>query len=211
MKLSITRALTKIKELKARIIKQVGEVNYFAVQRGKKLTYPSVSIKPEDFEKETKEDVQSIESLLMRVQTIKFAVDQANYTTKIELAGKEMTIAEALALKSLIDLKKTYLLKLKTSYKYAQSQFEKAEAENQRRIEDMTNAMLSKDSKEKEKESILQKNTEDVEKNYPVSLLDPAKCQEKIKSLEEEIRLFEEEINYVLSEINAKTEIEIPD
>lgn len=211
MKLSITRALTEIKTLKARINKQVLEIDYFAVQRGKKLTYPSVSVKPEDFEKEAREDVQSLETLINRVQVIKFAIDHSNNVTKIVLGGKEMTISEALAMKSLLDLKKVYCNRLKTCYKTAQRYVEEAEFENQKKIEEMTNLLLSKDSKEKEKESILQIKTEEVEKTYPITLLDPAKCQEKIKVLEEEIELFSKEIDYLLSESNAKTEIEIPD
>jgi hypothetical protein len=41
------------------------------------------------------------------------------------------------------------------------------------------------------------------------ALLDPMKIADKIKALEDEISLIKTELDYALSEVNAKTEIEV--
>lgn len=214
MKISVTRAITQLKTLKNQIKKQTSEADYFGVQKGTKLTYPSSAIKPEDFEKETLSEVQSIEALIRRAQEIKFAIDRSNFVTKIKIGGKEVTVTEALAMKSLIDLKKNFYNELMLKYNYAKNAVEQAERDNQKKIDDMVSAEMQRE-KEKytisEKENIIKRHTETVEATNKITLLDPAKCQEKIKSLKEELDTFGMELDYALSESNATTLIEIPD
>lgn len=215
MKITITRAITELKMLNNRISKESREGMYFGVQVGNNLVYPSRSIKPEDFKEQVKESVQSIEDLIKRATIIKFAIDKSNFETKVKIGGKEYSITEVLAMKTLIKNKQAYYTCLQSSFSRATEVMENKERENSSAIDNLVNQEINaagKSSTSKDdKESILKRYTEMIESTRAVSLLDPQNCQKKLKDFKEELELFEKEVDYTLSESNSTTFIEIPD
>lgn len=210
-KYTITRALTKLKNLKDEYEKKMRELKLIAVKRGDLLYDAYASYKEEDFINKVGSTNQSLTDIFNLIMEIKAKIDQSNYATKIMICGKEMTVHEAIVLKNLLPLKKDYLNEMKKHLLAARKSYSKALEYNQ----EETNLMIrnrsaagtaaSKDFlKDVEKSS-----AEAIDKLYHVDYVDPLKADEKIEKLEKEIRDFEMDIDYVLSESNSTTYIEI--
>lgn len=215
--MSITRALAEYKTLKDRIESKIYHLAPFAVTVGSKIQerkFQSMDITA--FSKQAQEEVDSVKGLLARAEAVKKAIDESNFTTKVKIGGIEMTVLEALNKKKTLPLKKGLLRKLQSEFSDANSEMTTALKRNEERVTTMveneikSSAAGSKVSKAEE-ENILKKNTEMVEKTYPVVLQDPCKVQDWIKTLEKEIEDFEHEVDYVLSESNSTTIISLPD
>jgi hypothetical protein len=209
MKYTITRALAEVKTLKSRYEKEVDSSKLIGVQVGKKMRDPYVSYQSADFEKQAKEQNQSINDLYKRIIDIKVKIDQSNFSTRVTIAGKEYTVLEAIEMKSLgIPLRKARLQNLKSQMRKARSSFDSAVEENKRRIEKTVQDQTAAGSKDKDLEETVVKSIESI---YAVSFVDPIKLQELIDSEEKAISDFENEVDYVLSESNSTTYIEVED
>ena len=209
MQISITRALSELKVLQKRFEKEVSQLEAISVQHGMTLIKNS-SVKPEDFEKNAKAQLQSIEALQKRILEIKTKIQQSNAVTVVKIGSQEMTVLEAIIKKSLIENQKTLLARLKRQMITANDSFEQAVSVNEgkvvKQLEDATKNTTVKLDPEMEKQI---KAT--VETLYPVKMIDPCKISEKIKALEEEIEDFENNVDFALSESNALTLIEVGD
>lgn len=211
MKYTITRALSELKTLKDRYVKELSKLNLVAVKHGSKLRAPNSSYKEEDFCDQAKAMYQSICDLERRIQEMKNKIDISNFTTKITIGEKEMTVQEAINLKNhIIGLKEDRLMYLKSLSTQAHNSFDRALDENKAKVERMTSDKNSSSSTVKSGE-IEEDAVKYVEKLYAVELVDPLKIDDEIKSLEKEITDFKTNIDYVLSESNSVTFIEIPD
>lgn len=202
-KLTITRALTELKTLKARLNKEITNMmSPVNVKYSGKLIELS-HIKESDWVEKVKAEQQSIEDLQKRIFKIKTEIDKANETTKVKIGGKEMTIAEALVYKAvIIPFKEDILRKYKMSMASAKNGYEARLRDNDLKVERLTS------DKDKDKSS-----PEEIKKSidaiYPVEFLDPIKLDLKIKELEREIEDFNSEVDFVLSESNSTTFIEL--
>lgn len=217
MEMSITRALSEYKILKERIESKILKLSPFVVTVGAKIQerkFQSMDLAA--FTKQTQEEVDSVKGLMARAEAIKKAIDESNFVTKVKISGEEMTVLEALNKKKSLPLKKTLLRRLETEFMDANIEYDCGLKKNEDRINTMVeneikvSAAGSKVSKSEE-ENILKKNTEMVEKTYPVILQDPCKAQDWIKSLQKEVEDFEHEVDYALSESNSTTFISLPD
>lgn len=211
MKITITRALAELKMLKVRYSSELSSSTLIAVAQGSKLRKPNTQFSKDDFEKRAKEQYQSIEALRKRAIRIKEEIDKSNSTTKVNIAGTEMTVQQAIARKNFIPLWKDELRIMKAQYARAQAESEAAQAENKARVETIvrdqaTAAKATADIKATEKAAV-----ETIEGIYGVAFVDPLKLKEKIDALEKEITDFETNVDYVLSESNSTTLIDIED
>lgn len=209
MQISITRALSELKVLQKRFEKEVSLLEAISVQHGMTLVKNS-SVKPEDFEKNAKAQLQSIEALQARILEIKTKIQQSNALTIVKIGSQEMTVLEAIIKKSLIENQKTLLSKLKRQLTTANDSFEQAVSVNEgkiiKQLEDATKNTTVKLDPEIEKQIKVS-----VESLYPIKMIDPCKISEKIKTLETEIEDFENNVDFALSESNALTLIEVGD
>lgn len=210
MKYTITRALSELKTLKDRYVKELSKLNLVAVKHGSKLRAPNSSYKEEDFCDQAKAMYQSVCDLEKRIQEMKNKIDISNFTTKITIGEKEMTVQEAINLKNyVIGLKEDRLMYLKSLSTQAHNAFDRALDENKAKVERMTDrsgSTTTVKSGEAEEDAVKY-----VEKLYAVELIDPIKIDDQIKDLEKEITDFKTNIDYVLSESNSVTFIEIDD
>jgi len=206
--MTITRALVELKMLDKKINQAINEILVVECQNNTRDTTLISQIKITDFVKNAKADFQSLNDLIERRSKIKSLVIKTNALTKVNINNKEMSIAEAIETKYSIEYKKTLLSVIQRQYHTSLNKMEQSNTKLDKDIKEMMIANFGKDSK-----NIKTEEFETIEKAFRnkniVSLIDPIKIGEIIKQLENEINTFEAEIDFVLSEINAKTEIDI--
>ena len=208
MKISITRGLSELKVLKNRYEREIRDAKLIGVSVANKMVSPYTSYKPEDFENQAKAGFQSLIDLEKRIIEIKTKIDQSNFETKVKIAGKEMTVLEAIEMKNFVDLKEQRLLLLKQQLRSARSSYEEAEKKNRERIEKNVADQTAAGTKDAELEAKVKASIEGL---YPVALVDPIKVEDKIKEEEKFLEDFKGEVDFVLSESNSLTYIEIDD
>lgn len=196
-KISITRALVELKTLDKRIQKQIDSGVY--------VTFKGQFHQPADGIRDAIATYQSVNDLIERRKKIKSSIVTSNATTKINICGQEMTIAEAIETKSSIKHKKNLLAVLKTQYGNTMNSIEHI---NSKVRKDLENKSSRDGDKEKQQMSL-----EEFSKTYislhGVELYDPLKITQKIEQLENFIVQFEQEVDYILAEKNATTFIEL--
>lgn len=205
--ITITRALAELKTLEARFNKKVSELKTVAVSVGGKLIKPNNMYLKEDFEKQSKSDLQSVIDLYNNICAIRKAIDKSNSTTTIEFMGTTMTIQEALVHKRYTGLRKDLLDKLKKQYNTTSDVVSIEQRKLEDYLEDLHKSLNPESGKQVDYEAL----DSAARKSREVSLVDPCDIQDKIKKLEEEVEKFSTEIDYVLSTSNSTTFIEIAD
>lgn len=190
--ITITRALTELKTLDKRIQR--------AIQEGVFVSFEGQLHKPHPDVADAKSKYQQITDLIERRRKLKSLLTVSNATTKVTICEMEMTVAEAIEMKSSIKHKKTLLSTLKSQYASAVSEVERTN-EYQRR-------QLQQRSQDKESGVPLDFFTEYMKING-VQLKDPLNIKHRINELESFITEFESQVDHVLSEKNATTHIEI--
>ena len=205
MKISLTRALKEVEVLEKRIAKSIEAANLVAAMRGKKLPTGYTSV--EQIQTAVKGEYQAVVALIARRNLIKREVLKANSVTPVTIGNKVMTIAEAIDLRNNgIKLDLALLAKLKQEY----AQVTRAiDAENQKMeasIERMVEADLGKDKADKNAYDTI---ATPYRTQHEAVLIDPLGMRTLILALQSEIEDFQLNIDFGLSEINARTEIEV--
>ena len=201
--MTVTQALTELKTLDARISKKINDgiyINYVT---------PVSAMTAEEVEKLIKGNFQSVQDLVDRRNAIKLAVIMSNATTKVTVAGKQYTVAEAIDLKGHgIQYQNTLMNQMATQLAACHEQYTRAKE----KVEDKALALAkeaesTKDADAARKSDVYTKWIGD----HPVTLVDPLKLQEKITAYEKEISEFILNVDVALSVINATTMITIGD
>src|SRR5690349_16892434 len=110
-KMTIHRALAELKLLDARINKQTTEIFPIGFHQKGKLI--DGRFEKEKFETDVTSSYQSIIDLIARKNNIKCAIVKSNANTTVIVAGKTMTVAEAINYKALVSYKKNLMIALK--------------------------------------------------------------------------------------------------
>ena len=123
MEISIHRALAELKLLDKRIIKSISDAPSFCVpiKNGDK-TIGNDSL--ENYKKKIKGSFDSTLALIERREQIKAKIMYSNAVTKVKVAGKEMTVAEAIEKKNNLKYKKQLLDRLKRDYYHVSNRIE---------------------------------------------------------------------------------------
>jgi len=207
MEISITKALRELKTLDARITKKVKETTFVTSKKSNENIRGYRTV--EDFEKEVKETVQSINDLIARRKNLKKAIVESNATTTVEIAGVKMTVADAIERKKFIEVEKTLLKKMSIDFAQSQTNLEVKNEQAQLRLDSQLSGMISKDGKTDlnavEGFKTLFWGTEKT------VLIDPINISEVIKKLQVDIETFEQDVDVALSEVNARTNITLED
>ncbi|KUL15179.1 hypothetical protein [Bacillus paralicheniformis] len=205
MELTITRALSELKMLDKRIKRAVNESTFGGLMIGKKL--PNGFRTTEDLETRAKADYQSVEALIKRRNAIKSAIVVSNATTKIEVAGVKMTVAEAIERKTSISYDIQLLDKLKEVYADLVDEADSVNQKVTERLDKHLETLFGKDGKVKAAEN------QEIVKSFlaenEAKIIDPLNLKEKIDSLSKKIEDFEMEVDFALSESNTLTKINI--
>ena len=203
--ITITRALSELKLLDARINKKTEESDFvFLVSRKNKS-----NMNQESMTANAKASYQSITDLIKRRQVIKSAIILSNATTIVKLKDMTMTVAEVIECKQLVDFYKNLLQKLKNNRESVLSQVERTNSQVETDLQHLLEISFGKTSNQRT-------NTDDIEnisKTYreqnKSEMLDCVSIDAKIKEVEELVEQYENETNFVLAESNAITKITV--
>ena len=209
--MSITRALVELKNLDSKIRQAIQGVHFIGVTTGKdnnkKVFIPSGNdvasaqqLIQGNFDKATQ--------LISNRQRIKAAVVKSNAVTEVKLDGKVLTVAEAIETKTSLPYKELLLTAL---VQQANSAHTHVSNINNKMNEDIDKALqvVYGNEKGKVQSEMYEQVAEPQRKQKEGAILDPAKIDLKIKSLQDEIQTIKSELDFVLAESNAKTEIEV--
>lgn len=205
-KMTIHRALSELKLIDAKIEKQINEILPSGINQKGKLINGHIT--EADFKKAAQSKFDSVNDLITRKNQIKSAIVKANGETKVKVAEKEMTIADAINFKAVVKFKKQLAETLKARHQQAIGGLNKNNEQVERNVQAILEATFGKENVKAGKDDV-----EAVRKPYmdanEFHLFDPLKVAEKIEAIEKEIGEFEAEVDAVLSEINAVTFIEV--
>lgn len=205
MAMSVAKGLVELKLLDKKISKAINDGVYISYKNGSNLPKGYKSI--EEIEAKIKSSNQSVIDLIKRRAEIKSAIVASNATTNVEVAGKTMTVAEAIEYKNSIDYDKHLLNTYKAQFA---SHIRTVENHNDivsKRADDMVIAYLGNEAKNKKDEAeTLRSNF--IEQNK-ATLIDTLDIKAQIDELENKIAEFEAEVDLVLSTSNAITHLNI--
>jgi hypothetical protein len=205
-KMTIHRALSELKLLDSRIEKNIQEIiPSGAYQKGKLI---NGHIKEEDFQKYCTAKFQTVNDLINRKMKIKSAIVEANGKTMVKVAGRDMTIADAINFKSIIIYKKNLNEVLRSRHQTVLAEINKGNANVEANMQRILEATFGKENVKVSKEDM-----DAVRKPYmdanEFHLFDPLRVVDTIDKSANEISDFEAEVDAVLSEINATTFIQV--
>ena len=151
---------------------------------------------------------QMIQALIRNKKSLEAAKVKSNAETKVRIADKEYTVADAIRRKEDIKYEKALLEAFESQHRYVVTlvadKNEAAEQQADKHIEALFNGKA--DGKN---ERIVGKEAEEQRENYMKNhrwgVIDPNGSDEAIKTLRTEIESFEAEVDAVLSESNAVT------
>lgn len=204
-KLTIHRALSELKLIVAKIEKGIKDIVPSGTQQTNRLVngvYEKVK-----FEDNAKSSFQSVTDLIDRKNKIKSAIVKANGVTIITVAGEQMTIADAINLKSVVEVRKKFIDHLRRSHNTAKATVEQHNAKVDANALQLAASALQKQNVKIGDDDVQKVIAPYVEANKAV-LIDPLNIEDKVKEMEEKLSAFESEVDAVLSEANAVTFIE---
>jgi hypothetical protein len=199
--ISITQALAEIKLLNNRIQKIIDDdENKYVVMKTKRSLLDT-----EKFATQARASIQSFHDLLHRYNAIKAAIVASNAVTKVSIAGKTYTVAEAVERKRSIKMEKALLEKLKAQHLAIQQEFKRHNEFETMRVDRLIQSELSKDSRTNV--DIIKSLTETFLEDNKAEIIDPLNLSAKIATMEKEIEDFETTVDWVLSESNGRSYI----
>ncbi|MEX3713450.1 hypothetical protein ABFV99_13695 [Cytobacillus horneckiae] len=192
--------------LNKRILGSINEQKYVAYQIGEDAPKGYTTLK--EFEDEASANYQSVKDLISRRNEIKSKLILANATTTVLIAGKEMTIAEAIDQKDFIDYKQSLLNELKRQLSLNVQMIDREQREMELRLDKRLESDFGSKDRKNHVNEIEQTTTNFKNRNQP-ALVDPISIRKEIENLETEINDFLVDVDAVLSEANATNFIEV--
>ena len=152
----------------------------------------------------------STKQLISNLTQLKVAINYSNATTKITVAGKEYTVADAIARYRSLDSEKGFYMACATQYANAVH----AVKETNERVNDPENisrymANVFGSESNKKSETLYNSVLEDYKKNNIVYLIDPNNLGDELGNWSDELNSFESEIHTALVTSNVKTTITV--
>lgn len=152
-------------------------------------------------------NMSSVEDLIANRNAIKAAIVKSNAVTMVNVAGTEMTVAEAIERKTYIESEKMLLAEWQRQYAQARNNVDVQNRRVQERIDNMLSQIAA--SSKSDIEEAQKVMSETYMENNGWDIFDPVNLKEKIDALDEKIDQFEKNVDVVLSVSNAVTMIEI--
>jgi predicted metalloprotease with PDZ domain len=196
--ISITRALAELKTLNKRIEKIVNQSIFITTSvNNKNLNIP---------EDNMRSDWDSVNSLIDRYRTIKFAILQSNANTRVRIGTKTYTVTEAIAMKDVVEQKR----KLFDTLRRQKVETVNTVESHNNMIQNKLDNLLQINFKErKTSEDDIKSNKEAYLKSNEIKVIDPIKIDNRISEMERDLEEFSTNIDFCLSESNAITTITV--
>lgn len=206
--MNIHQALVELKTLDKRIESAIQEGDWVVANKHSNGKISGIDLK--DWVENVKSRHQKVTSLIARTEAIKRAVVNSNAITKVTIAGKEYTLAEAIDMKNHgIERLRALVRRLNHDYTMAKVAADRANgAELERRADDYVRTMIGNTDVKGMTEEIKRLRDEFI-KAQTMELVDPIGVLKQIELLNEQINSFEVNVDSALSVSNALTTIEI--
>jgi len=203
MKITIARALNEVKLLGKRIEKAQNQISFLQMSVGENGT-----LEPQDA-KDFSSSYQALNDLILRKAKIKNAITLANAQTTVALNNQTYSIAEAIALKEGIQAQSQMLIRAGKNYQAVKAHVNSKNEDAEDRLSRMLEANFGKDRKASGEDF------EAIAGPFRKANLSKVQGEEQFIIDFEKAQLaledFTSEIDFLLSEVNATTEIEIPE
>ena len=206
--MSIHKALCELKVIGDRIEKTMGKVPFVLANEHANRKIQGIPI--EEFIAQIKSAHQSTVDLIARREAIKCAVVKSNAVTKVTVAGKEYTVAEAIEMKNHgMDFIRMLKSKLSSELDRAKRLAEMANGQNLENRADgyIKNLYGTTDMKNLTEEANAARKT--FIEQHTTELVDPLKAADMVTALENQFYDFMSEVDAALSVSNSLTEITI--
>lgn len=206
--MNIHQALVELKTLDKRIDAAIQEGDWVVANKHSNSKIGGVDVK--EFIENIKARHQKVTDLIARAEAIKRAVVNSNAVTKVTIAGKEYTVAEAIDMKNHgIERLRTFVRKLNHDYIMAKNAADRSNgAELERRADDYVRTMIGNTDVKGMTDEVKRLRDEFI-KAQTMELVDPITVLKQIEMLNEQINAFEINVDSALSVSNALTIIEI--
>lgn len=206
--MSIHKALCELKVIGDRIEKTMGKVPFVLANEHANRKIQGIPI--EEFIAQIKSAHQSTVDLIARREAIKCAVVKSNAVTKVTVAGKEYTVAEAIEMKNHgMDFIRMLKTKLSSELDRAKRLAEMANGQNLENRADgyIKNLYGTTDMKNLTEEANAARKT--FIEQHTTELVDPLKAADMVTALENQFYDFMSEVDAALSVSNSLAEITI--
>lgn len=206
--MNIHQALVELKTLDKRIESAIKEGEWVVANKHSNSKIGGIDLK--DFIDNVKSRNQKVTSLIARAEAIKRAVVNSNAVTKVTIAGKEYTVAEAIDMKNHgIQRLQNWVRRLNQDYTMAKAAADRANgAELERRADDYVRTMIGNTDVKGMTEEVKRLREEFI-KAQTMELVDPIDVVKQMELLNEQINAFEVNVDSALSVSNALTTITI--
>ncbi len=146
-------------------------------------------------------------SAIANLASLKAARNKANSTVEVKIAGKAMTIDEALALKAALPHKRELIRVLQAQFTTGQRNVDAANTQMEARISQQLATMFTGTRKASPEEvAVIRGSTESVQK---AMLVHAESLKANIEALTNEVAAFTTEVDYTLSEANATNTVDV--
>jgi hypothetical protein len=212
--MTVTDALAELTLLEKRI-----ESARIALDKNTLITVIGIGKVPtgyqsrDEYASQARASLQRVNDLINRRRSIKRSIVLSNAATIVTVAGEEMTVAEAIEMKSFVKSYESVLATVKNTYQKASKNYTDVQHQIKERLDTLAIQVLGR------AEAI---NPDQYQNQYQilsdsfmaregVELLDPVNLAREIERREAFIEDFKSSVDRVLSVSNARTMIEIPD
>lgn len=207
MEMSVQRALSELKLLHGRIERAISDAYLISSYKKSAKKVNNIDT-PAEFSAKAEASYQSIVDLTERRKKIKSAIVASNANTMVKIAGKEMTVAEAIERKESISYEISLLSHMESQYRTALANCQRANDMVQIKLDELLLTTLGKEGKQKATTDEVEAISKPYLEQNQHEVLDVLKLGDKIKELKEVIEQFNSEVDFVLSESNVITKIE---
>jgi hypothetical protein len=205
MKMSLTRVLNEIK-LTEKKITSLGAQNLslLAIARNGQISNIGCV---DNLKKNAEAYKQSLSDLINRRYTLKATLLKANNETIVDFGGLSLSIAEVIDRKNYLSVEASIYTHISRNITTLYTEYNKIQVDVDRIVEGAVSNALSSDGKKDPK--LAEEVTKSIRLVNNYTIEDPVKIEEWVKERSEALIEYESNIDFVLSEINAKTEVEI--
>lgn len=206
--MTIHEALSELKMLDKRLRQKVNRGVFCTTNKHSNSKINGKSIK--DFSSEIRSEFESINALIARRAAIRNALSISNARTKVNVAGREYTVAEAIEMKATGMENLEFLLsRMANQFNSCNMEVTRENGEKLRTAADAyVNGLFGSKDKSASIEDIESTRKTYIE-NHTLDLIDPLDLAKEIDALEDRIEKFKAEVDSKISISNATTKIEI--
>lgn len=208
-KFSVTRALATVKNLDAKIERAIPRLALMVntVGTGNSLSIVESKVSVEDFKADAVAQEKALTDMIAERARLKAAIIKSNASTEVTIGAKTMTVAEAIEAKKSVGYKVQMLATLRKQLVVVGAQFNRLNHDFQTKLDNAEAQVAGRDKKSSSEE--LEVATAGIKLRQTPGQLDPLNLSKYIEDLDAEVQDFLLNVDFALSEVNAKTDIEV--